>query len=1010
MSSPFFNQIYRGLNPAQKQAVDTIDGPVMVIAGPGTGKTQVLAARIANILLKTDTNPSSVLALTFTESAAKNMRERLVSMIGKTGYYVQIHTFHSFCVEVINSHPEYFPIDRDSQPLSELERYDLFEHLIQELPLQTLKPLNMPYFYVRDIVKSISDLKREGLSVDEFQSIVTAEQTLYEQEQATLTKTEKTRREKLIVKNSELQLLYEKYQERLRTTLRFDFDDMIALVVAAFANHEELLLEYQERLLYFLVDEYQDTNTAQNRVVDVMASYWGEKANIFVVGDPHQAIYRFQGASLENVMSFTERYPLAQTITLETGYRSPQTIYDAAAALIKNNQAAAPGLLKQDALKSVVPDGKKVQLFAAPSQTLESVYVASAIKELLDAGTPAEEIAVLYRNHADADDLKVALTKWGVRYEVDGGQNVLDADHIRQLITLMRVIYAYRQGAEDGDVFEVMLYPWIGLPTALVMKVARAASHAKLSILELASRGYDFFHEHHTAQDVTALDFAQVSQFVERLGVWNAKDAQLTFSAWFELLISESGFLPWVLDQPNKVELLNGVNSLFREVRSLVSSHRDFQLEHFLQVIETLEEHHLPITLEDLNIEQDAVRLSTVHKAKGQEWSHVFLIRCVDGKWGNSQKRELIPLPSGILKHTDLSQKERNEDDRRLFYVAMTRTKATITITHPETIITENRSKEVIASMFLEEIKEFIQVVDTPLATEVITRAEEHVARLLEPAPAQSSSADERAFLQELVKDFKLSPSALNTYLSSPAAFVRQYLLRVPEATPPTLAFGTAVHSALEQWYRQVMAQAEPPSLESVLHSFEAALAKEELRSDEFDRRLNHGQKVLTQYYHERVEQPIEPLYIERFFGMGWSRTMLDDIPLVGRVDRIDWIDKNQKLVRVIDYKTGRPRTLGEIEARTKSAELSEREAQLPEGLRGSYKRQLLFYKLLTELDKTFVPTVAEGVFEFVEPDPQSGKLITRVVPLIDEEVSALKEVIKQVMTEIRSLAFLDTM
>jgi DNA helicase-2/ATP-dependent DNA helicase PcrA len=1007
-TSSTFDQVYKTLNPEQKQAVDTIDGPVMVIAGPGTGKTQVLAARIANILLKTDTNPSSILALTFTESAAKNMRQRLVSMIGKTGYYVQIHTFHSFCTDVINSHPEFFPIDRESQPLAELERFDILQKIIDELELEVLKPLNMPYFYLRDIVKTISDLKREGINVTEFEKIVAAEQSLFDQEQEALTKTERTRRQKMIAKNTELVHVYTQYQRRLRDSLRYDFDDMIALVVEAFATQEELLLDYQERLLYFLIDEYQDTNSAQNQVVDLLAAHWEEAANVFVVGDPNQAIYRFQGASLENVLNFTHRYPTTAVITLTTGYRSPQTIYDAAADLIKENNAEVSsqfGLSTR--LKSTKPGGTSIGLFNSPSSTLETVFVAESIKKLIDQGVKPEAIAVLYRNNSDSLEMSLALDKWNIRYEIDGGNNVLDAEHICQLLNLFKVIEAVRTGAEDGLLFEVMQYDWIDLDSLVIMQASRAASKAKKTLIELIQSGYEVFSQH-AVGTVTAIEFAPLEEFIKKLLTWGGREAQIAFPAWFELVITDSGYLPWLQDQPTKIEMLNELNSLFREVRSLAAGRRDFGLTAFLEVLATFEEHHLTITVEDLNITENAVRLSTVHKAKGQEWSHVFLIKCVDGKWGNSAKRELIPLPPGILKHTDISKKERNEDERRLFYVAMTRAQSALTISYPETIITDNRSKSVVPSLFIEEIRPHVQAIKNEVTQDVINRADEHLVALLSPTKPRPRAAAETAFFQELVKDFKLSITALNTYLRSPQDFITQSLLKVPTAKPVHLAFGTAIHVALEEWYKRLQASGEHPSLETVLHHFEEALTLEALRTEEFNKRLTYGQKVLTTYYAEKSQVTTQPLFIERFFGFGWSRTIIDDIQLTGRVDRVDWISQADRTVCVIDYKTGKPRTSGEIEGKTLSAELSEREQSLPESIRGPYKRQLLFYKLLSQLDRSFVPTVTEGTFDFVEPDKQSGKLITRTFPLPDEEVEDLKKLIREVMAEIRSLAFLE--
>ena len=341
-----FQQAYQRLNKLQKAAVDHIEkGPLMVIAGPGTGKTQVLALRIANILKVTDARPDTILALTFTEAAAKNMRERLLEMIGKDAYYVQINTFHAFCRQVIADFPEYFPLKRDSEHLPDLERYQIFEELIDEFKPENLRPLNDHYLYVNDIINSISDLKREGISVLEFEKIVEFEEKELESLKAeTKSKTKIQKAEKKFKKNKDLLLLYQEYQQKLQEKLRYDYDDMINFVVEAFEENEILLREYQENLHYFLVDEYQDTNTAQNKLVNLLVSYWEERggqADLAVVGDPNQAIYRFQGASVENVLAFTRVYPNATIITLDQAYRCPQNIYNMATELISYNKLSS---------------------------------------------------------------------------------------------------------------------------------------------------------------------------------------------------------------------------------------------------------------------------------------------------------------------------------------------------------------------------------------------------------------------------------------------------------------------------------------------------------------------------------------------------------------------------------------------------------------------------------------------------------------------------------------------
>ena len=1015
-TSDQFQSIYKRLNPQQKKAVDSIEGPVMVVAGPGTGKTQVLAARIANILLKTDTNPRSILALTFTESAAKEMRQRLVKMIGKTGYYVQISTFHAFCSQIIKMHPEYFPIDRGSEPLSDLERYDIYQNIIDDSSLEVLKPLNRPYFYLTDLMYAISNLKREGFLPEDFKKIVKEEKKQLETDQDELNKTQLNKRQRNLTKWQELLVVYEKYQQRLRSSLRYDFDDMIALVVEAFDEHEMLLREYQENLHYFLVDEYQDTNSAQNKVVDQLASYWGDIANVFVVGDPNQSIYRFQGASVENVLGFVHRYKKAEVITLNMGYRCSQNLYNAAAKLISLNKLTEVGdelaeFSFTDPLNSQTKQKLSINIHQSPSQTLETIFIAEEIKKLQQKDIALDKVSILYRHNRDAAEIRETLDKWGIVYEIDGGNDLLENEAIRQLLNFFQVIDDVRSASEDERLYEVMRYEWLGLDPVLVMKLGRAAGKAKISLFELIESGFTKFSKYDLGEKVTLLEFEQLILFISKLRGWGALDGTVVFPEWFEKVIKESGFLEWVMSSDIKTELLINLNSLFREVKALSQSRVGLNLRNFLDAIATMKDHGIKLNVEDLNVKQNAVHLSTVHKAKGLEWDYVFLLHCLDGKWGNNRVRELLPLPEGLLQNTDLSSKEQNEDERRLFYVALTRAKKQLIISSPETIITDNRSKEVINSMFIEELKgddsKLKVILKDVEAPEIINQADNYLAKLLDVAPAKKLKTSEKDFYQELVKDLKLSVTALNIYLRSPEEFVENVLLRIPRAKPEPMAFGSAVHQALEKLFKFIQEENQKPQLKVVLREFEESLTRELMTSQNFERRLTYGRDILSQYYEQLDETKADPLFIERFFGFGWSKTILDDIQLTGRIDRVDWLDKEKKLVKVIDYKTGKAKSANFIEGKIVSANLSAREQQLPESVKGPYKRQLLFYKLLTDLDETFIPDVTEGEFDFVEPNSR-GKLVKRTFMLTDEDVDDLKDLIKKVMKEIRSLEFLE--
>ena len=347
-----FAQEYEKLNEQQRLAVNNIEGPVMVIAGPGTGKTQILASRVGKILLETDVLPENILCLTYTDAGVVAMRKRLLQLIGPDAYKVNIYTFHAFCNDVIQEN--LFLFEKTSlDPISELERIELFKQLIDSFPKN--HPLKRyrgdVYYEIRNLDKLFSAMKREGWTPDFISrkineylaDLPNRDEFVYKRKYKEFNagdlkkdkiEEEKERMEKLRAAVNE----FDRFQEMMKKKKRYDFDDMINWVIKAFEENKNLLTNYQERFQYILVDEYQDTSGTQNRLVELLISYWN-KPNIFVVGDDDQSIYRFQGANVENMLGFVNSYQNDLfTVVLTENYRSTQAIIDASKALINRNE------------------------------------------------------------------------------------------------------------------------------------------------------------------------------------------------------------------------------------------------------------------------------------------------------------------------------------------------------------------------------------------------------------------------------------------------------------------------------------------------------------------------------------------------------------------------------------------------------------------------------------------------------------------------------------------------
>lgn len=974
-----FEKALAQLNEAQRQAVETIEGPVMVVAGPGTGKTQTLAMRIANILKLTDTPPGGILAMTFTESGARSMRERLVSMIGSQGYYVNIGTFHGFCSGVIAEHPEEFLISAESEPLSDLERIQIFTQILSEQNWQVIKPINAPFYYLKPLIGVIQNIKREGYDPVEFGRLVEGAEFKKEKDKQKLQETTS---------------VYARYEELLKERGRFDYEDMIMRVIGVFEKNTELLREYQEQFLYVMADEYQDTNSAQNKLLWLLTEYWGQEANVFVVGDPNQAIYRFQGASLENVLEFKDRYPEATIVNLDQNYRSSQRILDAAGHLIEFNSLKSRDILEQtddSVLRSMTEFADEpIKLVELPSEIVEMAWVGHEIRRLVDSGVNAANICVIYRDNADGAEIAGMLSRLGLRYNLEGGDDVLTTGVVRRLLQLMEAIVKIRHGDESVDLFTLLHYEFVNVDHLDVLKLTRWASKKRMSVWEAV--------RHEKVAEAGLGNLEQIKKVIKQLERWGELDVQTTLVEMFEMLLRDSGLMHWILESKDSVRKLNQINSLLSTVKRMNRADREMHLEELLERVALLWEYNIRIIEDDLDIDTDAVKLSTAHKIKGQEYDYVFIIKAVDRKWGNKRVSELIKLPEEMLAHGNFEKKEKNEDERRLFYVAVTRAKQQCYVTRARAY----NDREVVESMFVGELAPLdsstsngvkLSTVERVDTGEFEKQAGEILKEVLQPIDGTKLETTEEEWLRGILKDFTLSVSALNCYLECPYRFKLDYLIKVPQPSQPVLAYGTAVHAALEAFQKTWMREGERPSVALMEHVFEETLRRELLGSDELAVRLAAGKEALKRYFAEYEQTMQKAWLVERWFGGRFHPVVVGDVPLVGKMDKIELVDEVARTVRVMDYKTGRGKTRGQIQGTTQDSD-------------GGIWRQLVFYKLLADKDASFGYTVTEAGVDFVEADRQTGKLRREVFEISAQDVEELEALILETWGRIKSLEF----
>ncbi|PIR43791.1 hypothetical protein COV24_00945 [candidate division WWE3 bacterium CG10_big_fil_rev_8_21_14_0_10_32_10] len=997
-----FDKVYKKLNNEQKDAVNSISGPVLVIAGPGTGKTQILTLRIANIILKTDTEPNSILALTFTESGVKAMRERLASFIGKTAYYVNITTFHSFALDVLQNNPEYFLITRNSKVASDLEKLTIVQNILEKNPnsFEYLRPQGDIYYYSNYIIKCIQDLKREGITYKKYKEII--------KDNKEIIKKLKNETKKITYKNQniirdltkqlELKKIYKGYQQSLKKQNLYDFEDLINRVNNKFQKEETLLREYQEKYQYVLVDEFQDTNNSQYNILKNLTSFWGENADIFAVGDDEQSIYRFQGASMQNILNFTYDFPKAKIITLKQNYRSTQLILDSSRELIRNNKQSIEkyvGGIEKNLNSNIEFSESKIRYYNFSNGITESYFITTKIKELLEKGENPEDIAVLYRYNSDSIDIANILSKLGIMYNLEGGENILADSLIIKLVNLFKVILNSLKNQENLDLFTVLSYKFLGFDYVDNLKIARKAANKKIQI-------YDYILSNEFIEEKIVEKPEKYTEFLlEKIPSWQQFDQENTFTKTFENIIEESGYLTYLLKQKNSAENINKINSLYNEIKNWASSNKEFKLKNFLANIEILNANNLKITETDFDIISNSVTLCTVHKSKGLEFKYVFIYGFTDKKWGNNTVRELIKLPEGILisevggkKQEVMDNKEKNEEERRLFYVAITRAKQNVYITSANKYSTAWGEKETEKSMFYYELpQKNIQNIDIKKIENksFIKKALEHT---FVPTTNTNISKKEENLLKGLINSYKLSVTGLNTYLECPYKFKLNTLIKTPRSKAPYLSFGTAVHYALESMYRKFKEDSKLPKFDFLYNSYRFSLNKEILTKQENIVYQKKGQLVLKAYYEKYKDQFVKPEYLERLFGYGFSKVLVEDMELTGKVDRIELLKNESGImyVKVIDYKTGKPKSRNEILGKTKNSD-------------GAYKRQLVFYKILCDLDRSFKYKAKSFELDFVG-DSKGVKPKKEVFEISEGEIKELKNIIVDTLHKIRNMEF----
>lgn len=970
-----YDEAYGRLNAEQKKAVDAIDGPVFVIAGPGTGKTQVLTLRIANILRQTDTPPESILALTFTEAAAHEMRERLRRIIGTRAAKVRMHTFHGFAETLISRYPDQFPRIIGAHIATPAERAEILDEVLLQTPVKHLRPFGDPLYYHPAVARAISIMKREYVTPEKLaertaeskEAFETADGKVHEKGKYTgQMKGVYADLQKRIEKTEDLLAAYEAYEAALTAARRYDFEDLILEAVKALESDESFRMQVQETLLYILADEHQDANRAQNALLEAVSGFH-ERPNLFIVGDEKQAIYRFQGADLDNVHYFRDTFPDTTILTLVENYRSTQSILDSALALI----TASPDerLSRVPLMGNSDAPAKPITLTPCQTKDQELAQLAANITKLVEEGTSAGEIAVLVRRNRDVATAARALMRAGLSTTSSSDDNALENRFVLALLRLLKVAVDPR----DEYLAGVLMLPAFPLSGADASRITQFARKEKRTILSILA-------------DPPALSAAKVidSEGAARLGGLIEKFARMASlerpGEVAKQALIDSGLLKKALTATDCAESLAAIRGVLTVFEELSEREHDALVPRALQLVELYATRDIKLPGKGGGEDETRVKVMTVHKAKGREFEYVFIPLLTAQVWSTRKRAEYFELPDILSGSNEL------EDERRLLYVAITRAKKHATLSFAS-MNTDERAQDP---------SELISDLNPELIEEVAPSAEADawIERLAQTPTHEEAkpSEDDLAMLRTAFFAQGLSPTALNNYLQCAWKYFYVNLLRIPEVENKFMLFGTSIHDALRK-YADERANGKDIGTTGLIDRFSYSLERMPLSVREVEEMREKGVRALTAWWEARHESwPKDtraemPVLAELPLGSD-AKGAEEVLTIRGALDRMDTAPGG---VNVIDYKTGKQKSRNELMGKTKDAD-------------GNYYRQLTFYKmLLARTDEKRV--MSEGIIEFVEPD-EKGRIRTEVFEISDQEVAELEVLIQKTAKEIFTLSF----
>lgn len=901
--------LLKGLNKEQKEAVTHESGPLLIIAGAGTGKTTVITRRIAHLIASKKALPSEILALTFTDKAAAEMEERVDELVPYGFVDTWISTFHAFGDRILRDHALDLGLTTDFRVLSKPEQTIFLQDNLSAFDLKHFSPLGSPMKHIDALLGHFSKLKDELITPEEY--LEYADRRI---------KSAGSSEDKIdIEKTLEIARAYERYQELMAEAGNLDFGDQINMVIKLFKDSPKVLEKYQKQFKYILVDEFQDTNYAQNELLKLLA---GGGGNITVVGDDDQSIYRFRGAAISNILGFSKDYPKFKQIVLTENYRSTQAILDSAYKMIKHNDPdrleVKNSIVKR--LKSKIGAGENPPVHIhCDTVTSEADKVASIIKEKYESDEHSfKDFAILARSRNGAQAFVHALDHAGIPYKFSGSAGLYDRPEVRLLIHFARVL------ANPGDnlaFYHLLISDVYNMPVEDAVKLNEVSHRTKRGLNHIAKS---------EKMEITDNSRGILDRVCSDVEHFREESRDMTAGQILYLFLKETDHLSKLVAEAEETTeaqvAIQNIAKFFELVGNFEKVSEDKSVVNFVHHLGALMEAGDDPATAEVDPDLEAVSILTVHKSKGLEFPIVFLVSLVSDSFPTRKRAEQLPIPEELIKESLPEGDWHLQEERRLFYVGMTRAKETLYLTSAEDYGGKRARK---VSPFV------LEAIDAPALTREKTKLDklEVIKRF------------EKTHKVEMPKKFydgtgtlTLNPHQIDDYLSCPKKFEYIHVLRVPIMTHHSVVYGSAMHKAIEHYFVQKRA-GKDVTADDLIEVFHHNWWSEGFITREHeDKRRKQGEKSLREFFAREEAANNLPNEVESKFEIPMKDLA---VKIRGRFDAVYGLVNETKELEIRDFKT------------------SEVESQEQADKKAKSNRQLSVYALAKQTETGIIPEVS---------------------------------------------------